>query len=111
MFCTPPTGLAFLTTMTCGFPAAVVVDLLLLPPPDWAMTNATTATTTTNPSTAQRVPVVIEDLLLSVPIPRRRCPPRSDQTEVRGGPRAARNRARGSSAARKSAAGAARAEA
>src|SRR4051794_14259433 len=88
MSCTPPTGLAFLTTMTLGagadgvvvvltavLPVAgawpVVLLLLLLPPPDCAITNATTATTTTSPSTAQRVPVFIEDLLLSIGVARR----------------------------------------
>src|SRR5205823_6596437 len=70
--------------------------LLLLPPPDCAITNATTATTITSPSTAQRVPVFMKDLLLSVsesPAERRR---RNDQTEIGGGPRPARKRARGS---------------
>src|SRR2546429_3816026 len=70
--------------------------LLLLPPPDCAITNATTATTITSPSTAQRVPVFMEDPLLSVsesPAERRW---RNDQTEIWGGPRPARNRASGS---------------
>src|SRR5256885_16120301 len=77
--------------------AWVVVLLLLLllpPPPDCAITNATTATTITSPSTAQRVPVFMEDPLPSVsesPAERRW---RNDQTEIWGGPRAAGNRAR-----------------
>src|SRR6476469_9719268 len=110
MSCTPPTGLTLRTTMTLGAADAVVVPftpvpvagadvlllLLLLPPPDCAITNATTATTTTSPSTAQRVPVFIEDLLQSISDRRRTIRRRSDQTEVSGGPRPARKRASGS---------------
>src|SRR5204863_7445026 len=100
MSATPPTGLPPLTTTTFGVAAVedcVVLLLLELEPPLCAITNATTATATTSPSTAQRVPVFIEDLLRSVST----CPAGSarrvgPQIEVAGGPRPARKRARGS---------------
>src|SRR5256714_3711464 len=88
-----------------GACAWVLLLLLLLPPPDCAITNATTATTTTSPSTAQRVPVFIEDLLQSVSDRRRTVRRRSDQTEVSGGPRPARKHARGSGEGWKTGAG------
>src|SRR5256885_6132836 len=62
-------------TLGAGADAGDWVALLLLPlppPPDCAITNATTATTTTSPSTAQRVPVFIEDLLQSISDRRRK---------------------------------------
>src|SRR5256885_2801554 len=95
-------------TLGAGADAGDWVALLLLPlppPPDCAITNATTATTTTSPSTAQRVPVFIEDLLQSVSDPRRTVRRRSDQTEVSGGPRPARKHARGSGEGWKTGAG------
>src|SRR5256885_8978170 len=45
----PPTGLAFLTTTTL-----FVSELLSLPPPDRATTNATTSTTRASPSRLSR---------------------------------------------------------
>src|SRR6478752_6116990 len=104
-------AVVFTAVPWAGVCACVVLLLLLLPPPDCAITNATTATTTTSPSTAQRVPVFIEDLLQSISDRRRTIRRRSDQTEVSGGPRPARKRASGSGEGWKTAAGGATARA